>query len=186
MGLIPGWGRSLGGGHGHPLQFSCLQNPMDRGACRATVHGVQKSWTKLKWLNMHCGLQDSKRSASCLPLWPCLSTPLSLPPSAPTGGLLAILYQGQMCSAFRIFALTIHSAWNSFPSNKTGWFPHFKLLLRCHLFREPYPTTPLKEAPGSLHSASLHPTLFSFIILPYTLPGIYTYWSTGAGAFDKV
>ena len=43
--LIPGSGRSLGGGNGNPLQYSCLGNPMDRGAWRATVHGVTKSWT---------------------------------------------------------------------------------------------------------------------------------------------
>ena len=42
-GLIPGSGRSPGGGHGNPLQYSCLENPMDRGAWRLTVHGVTKS-----------------------------------------------------------------------------------------------------------------------------------------------
>ena len=41
-GLIPGSGRSPGGGHGNPLQYSCLGNPMDRGAWRAAVHGVTK------------------------------------------------------------------------------------------------------------------------------------------------
>ena len=46
-GLIPGSGRSLGGGHGNPLQYSCLKNPMDRGAWRATGNGVTKSWTRL-------------------------------------------------------------------------------------------------------------------------------------------
>ena len=52
-GLIPGSGRSLGGGHGNPLQYSCLENPMDRGAWRATVHGVTKSWTQpnTTWLS---------------------------------------------------------------------------------------------------------------------------------------
>ena len=44
-GLNPWSGRSLGEGNGHPLQYSCLGNPMDRGAWRATVHGVTKSWT---------------------------------------------------------------------------------------------------------------------------------------------
>ena len=39
-GLIPGLGRSPGGGHGNPLQYSCLGNPMDRRAWQATVHGV--------------------------------------------------------------------------------------------------------------------------------------------------
>ena len=41
-GLIPGWGRSPGVGHGNPLQYSCLENPLDRGAWRATVHGGGK------------------------------------------------------------------------------------------------------------------------------------------------
>ena len=47
MGLIPGSGRSPGGGNGNPLQYSCLGNPMDRGAWQATVHGIAKSWTQL-------------------------------------------------------------------------------------------------------------------------------------------
>ena len=38
-------GRSSGGGHGNPLQYSCQDNPMDRGAWQAMVHGVSKSWT---------------------------------------------------------------------------------------------------------------------------------------------
>ena len=45
LGLIPGSGRSLGGGHGDPLQYSCLENSMDRGAWQDTVHGVTKSNT---------------------------------------------------------------------------------------------------------------------------------------------
>ena len=44
-GSIPGLGRSPGGGHGNPLQYSYLENPMDRGALQVTVHGVEKSWT---------------------------------------------------------------------------------------------------------------------------------------------
>ena len=47
MGLIPGSGRSPGEGNGNPLQNSCLENPMDRGAWWATVHGVAKGWTQL-------------------------------------------------------------------------------------------------------------------------------------------
>ena len=46
MGLIPGLGRSPGGGHGNPLQHSCLENLMDRGSWRATVHRVTKSQTQ--------------------------------------------------------------------------------------------------------------------------------------------
>ena len=48
IGLISGSGRSLGGGHGNPLQYSCLENPMDRGAWPATVHGVTKSQRQLR------------------------------------------------------------------------------------------------------------------------------------------
>ena len=46
-GLIPGSGRSPGRGHDNPLQYSCLENPMDRGAWWATVHGVTKSRAQL-------------------------------------------------------------------------------------------------------------------------------------------
>jgi len=45
VGSIPGSERSPGGGHGNPLQYSCLKNPMDRGAWWATVHRVEKSRT---------------------------------------------------------------------------------------------------------------------------------------------
>ena len=50
-GSIPGSGRSPGGGYCNPLQYSCLENPMDRGTQRAAVHGVIKSWTWLKQLS---------------------------------------------------------------------------------------------------------------------------------------
>ena len=50
VGLIPGLGRYPGEGNGNPLQYSCLENSMDRGTCWATVHGVAKSQT---WLSMH-------------------------------------------------------------------------------------------------------------------------------------
>ena len=47
LGSIPGSARFPGGGNGNPLQYSCLENPMDRGAWWATVHGFAKSWTLL-------------------------------------------------------------------------------------------------------------------------------------------
>ena len=50
-GSIPGSGRSLGGGHDNQLHYSCLENPMERRAWWATVHGVAKSWTLLKQLS---------------------------------------------------------------------------------------------------------------------------------------
>ena len=63
-GLFPELGRSPGGRHGrgrekrNPLQFSCLENPMDRGAWWATVHGVAKSWSWLKQLSMHTRVDE--------------------------------------------------------------------------------------------------------------------------------
>ena len=52
-GSSPMLGRSPGVGSGNPLQYSCMENPMDRGAWKTTVHRVAKSWTRLKWLSTH-------------------------------------------------------------------------------------------------------------------------------------
>ena len=56
-GLVPGSERSPGRRHGNPLQCSCLENPMDRGAWQATVHRVAKSQTQLKRFRMHVYLK---------------------------------------------------------------------------------------------------------------------------------
>ena len=69
LGSIPGSGRSLGGGNGNPLQYACLENPMDRRAWRATVHGVKKSWT---WLSKRVLLSPHKRDPR--ELSPCVQT----------------------------------------------------------------------------------------------------------------
>ena len=59
VGLISGLERSPGGGHGRPLQYSYLENPMDRGAWWATVHGVTESWRVLKQFSIHaCTLKE--------------------------------------------------------------------------------------------------------------------------------
>ena len=50
-----------GEGNGNPLQYSCLENPTDRGAWQATVHGVTKNRTRLKRLNMHTQLRKEKK-----------------------------------------------------------------------------------------------------------------------------
>ena len=61
---VPRSGRACGGGHGNPLQYSFLENPMDRGAWWATVHRVAKSWTKLKQLSMHARAYNKLLSPS--------------------------------------------------------------------------------------------------------------------------
>ena len=99
-GSIPGSGRSPGGGHGNPLQCSGLENPMNRGAWQAMVHGVTKNWTQLKWFSTHTPLfrtllvshLSAVKASSCLKhpyifmdfLWvlhhvPSLDLPISVP-----------------------------------------------------------------------------------------------------------
>ena len=66
---IPGSGRSPGGGPGNPLQYSSLENLLDRRAWGAVVHRVTNSWTRLKWLSTHtCSIEKvvlSKLSLGC-------------------------------------------------------------------------------------------------------------------------
>ena len=62
VGLIPGLGRYPGGGHGNLLQHSYLENPMDRGAWGAAVHGVTENQTRLKQLSRHTGTQALNKS----------------------------------------------------------------------------------------------------------------------------
>ena len=60
MGLVPGLERSPGGGHGNPLQYSCLESPMDRGAWWATVHRVTTSQTRLKCFSTYIDFRAVK------------------------------------------------------------------------------------------------------------------------------
>ena len=64
-GYIPGSGRSPGGGHGNLLQYSCLENPMGRGAWRAALHRVAKSRTQLKRLSMRSYIVSNTCLFSC-------------------------------------------------------------------------------------------------------------------------
>ena len=64
LGLIPGSERSPREGYGYPLQYSCLQNSMDRGAWQALVHGVAKSQTR--WSDKHFHFSHGLNSQECL------------------------------------------------------------------------------------------------------------------------
>ena len=59
LGSIPELGRSPGGGHGNPLWYSCLENPIDRGAWWSTVHRVVKSWTLTEVTPAHPHTHDN-------------------------------------------------------------------------------------------------------------------------------
>ena len=87
LSLIPGSGRSPGGGNGNPLQYSRLENPMDREAWQATVHGVAKSRTWLKRVSTrtHLRMKSSSVGLSSMLLSPSHS-PYS-PPTSEAGPL---------------------------------------------------------------------------------------------------
>ena len=76
-GSIPGSGRSAGEGNGNPLQYCGLENPMDRGAWQATVHGVAKSWTQLsdftiesrKMVQMNLFAGQEQRQTQRMEMW---------------------------------------------------------------------------------------------------------------------
>ena len=73
-GLIPGRGTSPGGRHGNPLQYSCLENLMDRRAWRTTVHRVAKSLTRLKRFRTHTRMESRNirlevKSRNVMTLW---------------------------------------------------------------------------------------------------------------------
>ena len=85
-GLFPGSRRSPGIGNGNPLQYSCLENSMDRGAWRTTVHKVTKNWTQLSAQHTHTHTHKTSPSTcksqflvldSWIPLSVCLSIHLS-------------------------------------------------------------------------------------------------------------
>ena len=67
VGFIPGSGRSPGEGNDHPLQYSCLGNPVDRGVWWATVHGVAKELVVTKWLSNKIKQVSSVRNRSLIP-----------------------------------------------------------------------------------------------------------------------
>ena len=67
--LIPGSGRSPGEGHSNPLQYSCLENPMDRGAWWPIVHRVTKGWTWLKRLSTHATFSRKELKLRCGVKW---------------------------------------------------------------------------------------------------------------------
>ena len=144
-GSIPGPRRSPGGGHGNPLQYSWLENPVDRGAWWAVVHGVAKSQTRLKQLSTYA------RTTSNAGVWfrlswgeftacPCLLHGCMWPPHTHTqaGGSFSYIYADRpndnLHNSSRAGRLAIHlsclpavqSGWATFP----GWTPFIHLQSR--------------------------------------------------------
>ena len=86
VGSTPGLGRSPGVGNGSPFHYSCLENPMDKGAWWATVHGVSKSGTQLKGPGTHTQISGHTHSASWVKSQPTTHSPLTLPELRPPHG----------------------------------------------------------------------------------------------------
>ena len=109
-GSIPGSGRSRGGGHGKPLQYSCLENPMDRGAWQAPLHRVTQSRTQLKQLSLHTHISlRSSRSVSR----PVVSSSVTLWTVA--------------CSAPLSMEFTRQAYWNGLLFPTPGELPHTRI-----------------------------------------------------------
>ena len=103
LGLIPGLGRFPGEGNGNPLQYSCLENPMDGGAWQATVHGVAKSQTRLSdftSLTWHIGSWFSNQWLNPYPLQWKLGVLTTVPPG---GGLIFINFKKSNHASLFIF-----------------------------------------------------------------------------------
>ena len=136
-GSIPGLGRSLGGGHGNPLQFSCLENPMDRGAWEAIVHRVAYNLSWLKWLSMHtCKylFTGFAAAAKLLQSCPTLCDPIDGSPSgSPVPGIL-------QARTLEWVAISFSNAWK--------WKVKVKLLSCVRLFETPW--TAAYQAPLSM------------------------------------
>ena len=114
-GSIPGLGRSPGGGHGNPLQYSCLENPMDRGAWWARMHGVAKSQMPLQGLSrytrmyllhaIHFSAKANRLSLHCFPN--VLSEKLKLTSSDPSFSPVPFLFPQVLTSGLCGSACTL-------------------------------------------------------------------------------
>ena len=115
LGSIPGLERPTGGGHGNPLQYSCLENPMDRGAWGATVHGVTKNWiaegliTKHWLYSLYCTVYSCSLFILSIMVFTSLSPiPLSLYCPSPLPSLHGTPSLSSV-SIFSIFCISVFS-----------------------------------------------------------------------------
>ena len=93
-GSIPGLERSPGGGHGNPLQCSCLENPTDRGAFEATVHGVAKKLAMTDMTDMHTRMcMENLKGTACVRAWTVMYTPEGRSYSIPAPSSGPAMYQ---------------------------------------------------------------------------------------------
>ena len=112
--LIPGSERSPGGGNGSPLQYSCLENPMGRGAWQVTVYSVAKSQTRLKWLCMVAWLSKGHHNTGRINFQSYGKSYASTKISS-----VDVSFQKSMGNILsNCFTITLHGPWQSFKYNR--------------------------------------------------------------------
>ena len=150
--------RSPGGGHDNPLQYPCLENPMDRGAWRATVYGVAKSQTWLKWLSTHArthwwGSSDYRGLLGHCPrnsflVWNSTSRKFPFNRRRPCSS--------QSSVSVRCLATFLHVAFSGLPASfyVPNNLSNFFLAVPCYLWNLSSPTRDQTQAPwsGSMES----------------------------------
>ena len=112
-GSIPGLGRFPGEGHGNLLQYSCLENPMDRGAWWATVHGVAKSQTRLKQLSKHACAHPHSTCLHLSLLCPEILSGVFSSPSNPNAFKISPVLQDTSHYPFRFASIPAHAPCSS-------------------------------------------------------------------------
>ena len=125
-GSMPVLGRSAGGGNGNPLQYSCLENCMDRGASWATVHGVAKSGTLLKRLSTHARGQYAGTGKSLC----AISCTNKIKPTCQQNFLchFYVLLNNMTCQAVQLALLSVHTPATSEESLRCTATVHLSLL----------------------------------------------------------
>ena len=122
MGSIPGSERSPGGAHGNPFQYACLENSMDTGAWRATVHRVAKSQTWLKQLSRHTngtGESSREQGPGKRPL-ASVSCCLSCPSVRPSDSIPLALQAAWSSDTLRAFTPSLAITWGKRKKIKLG------------------------------------------------------------------
>ena len=138
--MIPGLGRPPGGGHGNPLQYSCLENAMDRGAWQATVHGGHKSWTRLShWAWATLPSQVTKLSPPT-----CVSEPQAWSPQVRAWPRPLVLLCSRLLSLVRLLA--------------TPWTVARQAPLSMAFSRQEYWSGLLFPSPGDLPNTGIKPS----------------------------
>ena len=155
MSSIPGSGRFPGGGRGKPLQYSCLENSLGRGAWWATVHGVTKSWTRLNRLSRHAlpRLLECSYSLILHPWFLCLFK----------------------CCRWHLIKMAALTSVTLHPFSTAFLQQYLLLLIRCtHLVTLPYLFVHFPSTSRHVRRRQWHPT-------PVLLPGKSRGWRSLVG-----